>query len=112
MFDPQIAPPTLNYEHPDEGLDLVDLFTGSKLRVRERRATHGLARWDVVGTRVMEEPGRDVVIDGFLYLFPARDREQLLTVPPSLSLNLGQHLLGWLASLPLHYTLDRANSIP
>ena len=37
----------------DEGLDLIDLGTGARLRVRERLATHQVVQWDVIAARVV-----------------------------------------------------------
>jgi len=63
---------------PEEGLDLVDLWTKEKLRVQERLATRQLVHWDLIGARVMLGPAAVPVLDGFVYLYPAMAREAIL----------------------------------
>ncbi len=63
---------------PEEGLELVDLWTNERVWVRERRATRQLVRWDLIAARVMPEPEGDRVIDGAPYLYPAIEREKIL----------------------------------
>jgi hypothetical protein len=62
----------------DDGLDLVDLWTGGRLRIRERLATHQLVQWDVIAARIV--PGEDgvPVMDGTPYLYPVDLKEPLL----------------------------------
>ena len=62
----------------DEGLLLHDLWTGEALDVSERLGTHQIARWDLLGARVIEgETGRPV-IDGTPYLYPLAAREAIM----------------------------------
>jgi SEC-C motif len=63
----------------DDGLDLVDLWTGGRLRVRERLATRQLVQWDVIAARVVLGEDGVPVMDGLLYLYPVNLKEPLLT---------------------------------
>jgi hypothetical protein len=63
---------------PDEGLDLVDLWTKQRIRVRERAATRQLAPWDVLAARIILGGEGVPVIEGSAYLFPQDAREPLL----------------------------------
>jgi len=37
----------------DEGLDLLDLWTNKRVRVRERLATRQFVQWDILAARVI-----------------------------------------------------------
>ena len=63
---------------PEEGLDLVDIWTRDRLRVHERLATRQLVRWDLVAARVVLGPAGVPVLDGIPYLLPAIAREDIL----------------------------------
>ncbi|PWU25639.1 MAG: hypothetical protein C5B48_00325 [Candidatus Rokuibacteriota bacterium] len=64
---------------PEEGLDLIDLWTRERLRVEERLATRQLVQWDLVAVRVMLGAAGIPVLDGVPYLYPALAREDVLT---------------------------------
>ena len=63
---------------PGEGMDLVDLWTGDRVQVRERAASQQIVPWIVLGARVM--PGEDgvPVIEGPIYPYPQTLREPIL----------------------------------
>jgi SEC-C motif len=63
---------------PDEGLQLVDLWTEERLWVRERLATRDLVRWDLVAVRTMRGAEGALVLEGVPYVFAAGDREDVL----------------------------------
>ena len=63
---------------PDEGLDLLDLWTGQRLQARERAGTHQLVKWDVLVARVILGSERLPVLEGSPYLFPQEEREPIL----------------------------------
>ncbi len=63
---------------PEEGLDLTDLWTGKRLRVRERLGTRQLVVWDLIAARVMLGPANVPVLDGLPYLYPALAKEEIL----------------------------------
>jgi len=63
---------------PEEGFDLTDLWTGDRLRVRERLGTRQLVPWDLLGARVMLGHAGVPVLDGLPYLYPALAKEQIL----------------------------------
>src|SRR5262249_51675242 len=52
----------------DEGLDLLDLWAGKRIRVQERLATRQVVQWDVLGARVMLGPAGIPLLDGVPYL--------------------------------------------
>jgi SEC-C motif-containing protein len=62
----------------DDGLRLVDLWTGEQVWVRERAGTHQLVRWDLLAVRLMRGADGDLVIDGMPYLYPAGSKAVLL----------------------------------
>jgi hypothetical protein len=62
----------------DDGLDLVDLWTGGRLRIRERLATHQLVQWDVIAARIVLGEDGIPVMDGTPYLYPVDLKEPLL----------------------------------
>lgn len=64
---------------PDEGLTLLDCWTGERRWVRERLGTRQLVRWDLLATRLMPGADGDPVIDGATHLYPAADKEEILT---------------------------------
>jgi SEC-C motif-containing protein len=57
---------------------LVDLWTGDTLWLREPPPGPPLIRWDVLATRVVEDAGGALVIDGVPYRYPVRARDVLL----------------------------------
>jgi hypothetical protein len=63
---------------PGEGLDLVDLWTGDRVQVRERAASEQIVPWMLLGARIM--PGDDgvPVIEGPIYPYPQTLREPML----------------------------------
>jgi len=63
---------------PGERLDLLDLWTGQRLQVRERLATSQLVRWDVLAARVILGEAGVPVIEGSPYLYPVEVKEPLL----------------------------------
>jgi hypothetical protein len=63
---------------PDEGLRLIDLWTGEQVWVRERVGTRQLVRWDLVAVRLMRGADGDFVIDGMPYLYSAGSKAALL----------------------------------
>lgn len=62
----------------DEGLGLRDLWTDQTIQVRERLATHQLARWDILAVRVIEGPDGAPVLDGVPYTYPAGSQDTVL----------------------------------
>ena len=64
----------------DEGLDLLDLWTNKRVRVRERLATRQLVQWDVLAARIVIGPEGEPVLDGSPYLYPVREKELILRV--------------------------------
>ncbi len=61
----------------DEGFTLRDLSTEERIRVRERTATHGVARWDLIVARLMPRPDGSRVIEAGLLQLSPRDAEML-----------------------------------
>jgi hypothetical protein len=64
----------------DEGLDLRDLATGTVVAVRERSATHQLARWDIVAARIIDGVSGMPEIDGLPFYFPPQLKGELEAV--------------------------------
>jgi hypothetical protein len=62
----------------DEGFTLRDLSTEERIRVRERTATHGVARWDLIVARLMPRPDGSRVLEAGLLQLSPRDAEMLL----------------------------------
>lgn len=62
----------------DEGLKLTDLWSGARVWVRERLATHNVVKWDLVAARLMEMPDGDWVMEAGLFQYPPRSKETLL----------------------------------
>src|SRR3989442_1705614 len=65
-----IRPYEVRAVRPEEGLELLDLWTRRRLRVRERLATRRLARWDVLSARVILDSRGEPVVEGSPYLYP------------------------------------------
>ncbi len=63
---------------PGEGLDLVDLWTGDRVQVRERLGSEQIVAWDVLAARVMDGGDGVPVIEGPIYLYPQTLREPML----------------------------------
>lgn len=63
---------------PEEGLDLVDVWTKKRVRVRERLGTRQLVQWDLLAARVLLGPSGVPVLDGLPCLYPAMAREEIL----------------------------------
>lgn len=63
---------------PEEGLDLIDLWTKERLHIQERLGTRQLVPWDLLGARVMLGPAGIPVMDGLPYLYPALAKEEIL----------------------------------
>jgi hypothetical protein len=62
----------------DEGFTLRDLSTDERIRVRERMATHGVARWDLIVARLMPRPDEAMVLEAGLLQLTPREAETLL----------------------------------
>lgn len=62
----------------DEGMTLRDLAGGERLWVRERSATHHVARWDLIVARLMPRPDGSLVFEAGLLQIPPRAAERLL----------------------------------
>ncbi len=65
---------------PDEGLDLLDLWAGKRIRVRERLATRQLVQWDVLAGRVILGPDGTPILDGSPYLYPPSAKDVTMRV--------------------------------
>lgn len=63
---------------PGEGLDLVDLWGGQRLRVRERLGTRQIVQWDVLATRVVLGPEDEPVLEGMPYLYPVESKATIV----------------------------------
>ncbi|OLC16598.1 MAG: hypothetical protein AUH29_04550 [Candidatus Rokubacteria bacterium 13_1_40CM_69_27] len=73
-----IRPYEVRAVRPEEGLELLDLWTRRRLRVRERLATRRLARWDVLSARVILDSRGEPVVEGSPYLYPPEAQDELL----------------------------------
>jgi hypothetical protein len=62
----------------DEGLDLVDVWTDERVSVCERRATRQAVQWDLIAARVVQGSVGEPVLDGFIYLYPAMAKEEIV----------------------------------
>lgn len=62
----------------DCGLTLRDLAADRTVRVTERLATRQVARWDLLGLRVVSGPGETLVVEGISFLYPEGAREEIL----------------------------------
>lgn len=56
--------------HLDKGLELRDLWSGDKVMVRERAATHSILKWDILITRLMRYQDGLHEMQGSLFVFP------------------------------------------
>lgn len=63
---------------PDEGLGLVDLWSGERVDVRERLGTRQLVRWDVLAVRVIDGPDGVPELHGVPYLYPPEAKAAVL----------------------------------
>jgi len=78
MRDTHVRPYQVTDVKPDEGLRLIDLWTGEQVWVQERLGTRQLVRWDLMAVRLMRGATDDLVIDGLPYLYPVASKETLL----------------------------------
>ena len=78
MHDTHLRPYQVTDVRPDEGLRLIDLWTGEQVWVRERLATSQLVRWDFLVVRLMRGAEGDLVIEGMPYLYPVATKDVLL----------------------------------
>lgn len=62
----------------DEGLTLLDLWTGKRVQVQERLATRQVVQWDVLAGRMMLGAAGVPVLDGAPYLYPARAKDAIV----------------------------------
>jgi hypothetical protein len=62
----------------DEGLTLKDLLTGEEVWVRERLATHGLIRWDLLATRVRRGPEKEARLEPGIFQYPVDAKGELV----------------------------------
>ncbi|MGH7390865.1 MAG: SEC-C metal-binding domain-containing protein [Candidatus Rokuibacteriota bacterium] len=79
---------------PDEGFDLLDLWTRKRIPVKERLATHQVVQWNVLAARVMIGPDGVPVLDGVPYLYPARAKDDILKEMRSLRRKFRRHVPG------------------
>jgi len=63
---------------PDEGFDLLDLWARKRIPVKERLATRQVVKWNALAARVMIGPDGVPVLDGALYLYPARAKDDIV----------------------------------
>jgi SEC-C motif len=63
---------------PDEGLDLLDLWTGQRLHVRERAGTRQIVQWDVLAARIILGGESVPVLEGSPYLYPQEARAPIV----------------------------------
>ncbi len=78
MRDTHMRPYQVTDVKLDEGLRLIDLWTGEQIWVQERLATAQLVRWDLVVVRLMRGATGDLVMDGMPYVYPVGSKETLL----------------------------------
>jgi hypothetical protein len=78
LHDTHLQPYQVTDVRPDEGLRLIDLWTGEQVWVRERLATSRLVRWDFLVVRLMRGADGDLVIEGMPYLYPVATKNVLL----------------------------------
>jgi hypothetical protein len=62
----------------DEGLRLIDLWSGEQVWVQERVGTRQLVRWDLLAVRLMQGASGTLVMDGLPYLYPVGSKDVLL----------------------------------
>ncbi len=63
---------------PGQGAHLVDLWTGTRLFVIERKATETMVPWDLLGARVAPDGMGGNVFEGGLYLYPMESKDEVL----------------------------------
>ena len=63
---------------PGVGVHLVDLWTNTRLFVREKTATREMVDWDLIGARVAPDGMGGNVFEGGLYLYPVETRNDVL----------------------------------
>jgi hypothetical protein len=63
---------------PGQGAHLVDLWTGTRLFVIERKATETMVAWDLLGARVAPDGMGGNVFEGGLYLYPMESKDEVL----------------------------------
>jgi hypothetical protein len=78
MRDTHLRPYQITDVKLDEGLRLIDLWSGEHVWVQERLGTSQLVRWDLIVVRLMRGVAGELVIDGRPYLYPVGSKEVLL----------------------------------
>jgi len=78
LRDTHVGPYEVLEVRRDEGMRLRDLWSGAEVWVRERRATHQIVRWDLLGARLIEGPDGVVEFEEIPYLLPSDAKEPLL----------------------------------
>ena len=63
---------------PGEGLRLRDLWTEEVVRVRERKGSRQVVRWDVLAARLIPLDPEEHVMEGSVLAFPALAVEEIL----------------------------------
>lgn len=63
---------------PGQGVHVRDLWTGAGTFVVEHAASRDLARWDVLGARVVPDSVGSARFEGGLYLYPVKDKAAIL----------------------------------
>ncbi|MBI5427517.1 MAG: SEC-C domain-containing protein [Nitrospinae bacterium] len=61
----------------DQGLILKDLLLGGEYEVKEKSATHGLRRWDILACRILQTDG-NFILSGSGYLYPMHEKDRLV----------------------------------
>jgi hypothetical protein len=80
MRGTHLAPYQVTEVKRDQGLQLIDLWTGQRIWVAERLGTSQLVRWDFLGLRLMRGAQGHQVVDGWPYLYPAGSRDRFMRV--------------------------------
>jgi hypothetical protein len=62
---------------PEKGLLLKDILLGGDYEVKEKRATRGLRRWDILAARLLCLDG-DYILSGSVYPYPLRAKEEIV----------------------------------
>ena len=62
---------------PEKGLLLNDLIRGGQYDVKEKAATEGLAKWDILATRLLQVDGL-YIMSGAAYPYPIRVKDDIL----------------------------------
>ena len=60
------------------GVDLLDLWAGTRMFVHEQTATESLVCWDLLGARVVPDGAGSLLFEGGLYLYPASAKHAIL----------------------------------